>query len=346
MAEIDSANVMGLIYASKKYLIPELTKMCFVFLDKELSSDNACLILRQAILFDEMGLVDKCLKFIDNNAEEVFASEDFLNLDQRTLNLLLARDTLCIKESRVFQAVNRWSEEECRKREYEVTIENKRAVMGEALYLIRMSAMIPEEFVEGPIESGVLNDKEALAVVTNFHRKESLKTPFANNVRQLKVYKRFRTTDDTPEEANRYNTICLSSDKKVWLHGLSVYGYEDEGYKMSITISLKTVVGDEIGEKIMTEKFVYQSHGKPEPYRCIFKQPVLLPRSSRYHASVTYEEEELCYWHGVTYVPPCYWGYGFLETMQGDVTFSFTKLPDYDDDPIEYGKIQEIIFRS
>ena len=58
-ADIDGSNVMGLIYVSKKYLIPELTNLCFKFLEGGLSCENVCIILMQSIMFDEMGLVGR-----------------------------------------------------------------------------------------------------------------------------------------------------------------------------------------------------------------------------------------------------------------------------------------------
>lgn len=66
-----------------------------------------------------------------------------------TLVAVLERDTLGIREVRLFNAVVRWSEAECQRRQLQVTPENKRKVLGKALGLIRFPLMTIEEFAAG-----------------------------------------------------------------------------------------------------------------------------------------------------------------------------------------------------
>lgn len=62
---------------------------------------------------------------------------------------VLERDTLGIREVRLFNAVVRWSEAECQRQQLQVTPENKRKVLGKALALIRFPLMTIEEFAAG-----------------------------------------------------------------------------------------------------------------------------------------------------------------------------------------------------
>lgn len=62
---------------------------------------------------------------------------------------VLERDTLGIREVRLFSAVVRWSEAECQRQQLPVTPENKREVLGKALALIRFPLMTIEEFAAG-----------------------------------------------------------------------------------------------------------------------------------------------------------------------------------------------------
>lgn len=62
---------------------------------------------------------------------------------------VLERDTLGVREVRLFNAVVRWSEAECQRQQLQVTPENKRKVLGEALALIRFPLMTIEEFAAG-----------------------------------------------------------------------------------------------------------------------------------------------------------------------------------------------------
>lgn len=66
-----------------------------------------------------------------------------------TLVAVLERDTLGIREVRLFNAVVRWSEAECQRQQLQATPENKRKVLGKALGLIRFPLMTIEEFAAG-----------------------------------------------------------------------------------------------------------------------------------------------------------------------------------------------------
>jgi len=72
---------------------------------------------------------------------------NFFSLD--TLCAVLERDTLSIRESRLFGAVVRWAEAECQRQQLPVTFGNKQKVLGRALSLIRFPLMTIEEFAAG-----------------------------------------------------------------------------------------------------------------------------------------------------------------------------------------------------
>lgn len=62
---------------------------------------------------------------------------------------MLERDTLSIRENRLFGAVVRWAEAECYRQQLPLTAENKQKVLGKALPLIRFPLMTVEEFAAG-----------------------------------------------------------------------------------------------------------------------------------------------------------------------------------------------------
>lgn len=62
---------------------------------------------------------------------------------------MLQRDTLSIRENRLFGAVVRWAEAECYRQQLPQTSENKQKVLGKALPLIRFPLMTVEEFAAG-----------------------------------------------------------------------------------------------------------------------------------------------------------------------------------------------------
>lgn len=79
----------------------------------------------------------------------VFFYYYFLCVCVDTLCAVLERDTLSIRENRLFGAVVRWAEAECYRQQLPPTSENKQKVLGKALPLIRFPLMTVEEFAAG-----------------------------------------------------------------------------------------------------------------------------------------------------------------------------------------------------
>jgi len=272
------------------------------FLDDELSADNACLILKQSIHFDEMDLVEKCLMFIDECAEEVFGSEDFFSLDQRTLNLLLARDTLKIEEKDVFSAVNQWSEDQCRKGEMSIDPANKRKVLGEALYLIRMSLMTPEEFTSGPIGSKLVNSEEAHDVYANFFREDKSETLFAEGKRAEVNTTCMRFLGSTLASNSGHGWRCGEGqpDDSLWVEcdnfirvkGIAVYGPKVKGEVFQLYYELSS-------NMFVSGTCRHTSHGNDTVYNCMFDSEALIEAGERFCITVTFDQDHLIHtYHG------------------------------------------------
>ncbi|KAJ7412268.1 BTB/POZ domain-containing protein 2 [Willisornis vidua] len=147
--QIGPETVMTTLYTAKKYAVPALEAHCVEFLKKNLRADNAFMLLTQARLFDEPQLASLCLENIDKNTSDAINAEGFTDIDLDTLVAVLERDTLGIREVRLFNAVVRWSEAECQRQQLQVVPENKRKVLGKALSLIRFPLMTIEEFAAG-----------------------------------------------------------------------------------------------------------------------------------------------------------------------------------------------------
>lgn len=62
----------------------------------------------QARLFDEFDLASLCMETIDLHTNEAILAEGFLDVDYDTLCSVLERDTLQIRENKLFLAVDRF----------------------------------------------------------------------------------------------------------------------------------------------------------------------------------------------------------------------------------------------
>ena len=152
--QIDPETVMTTLYTAKKYAVPALERACVDFLKRNLRSDNAFMLLTQARLFDEPQLAALCLETIDKNTSEALGAEGFTDIDLDTLCVVLERDTLGIRECKLFNAVCRWTESECIRQGLTVNSTNQRSVLGRALQLVRFPLMTVEEFAVGAAQSG------------------------------------------------------------------------------------------------------------------------------------------------------------------------------------------------
>ena len=98
---------MTTLYTAKKYAVPALEKHCVDFLKRNLGPDNAFMLLTQARLFDEPQLAALCLECLDKNTPEALTADGFTDIDIETLSAVLDRDSLRVKESKLFTAILR-----------------------------------------------------------------------------------------------------------------------------------------------------------------------------------------------------------------------------------------------
>ena len=61
----------------------------------------------------EKSIVQKCLKMIDEQAELILNSNDFLHLPKSVLEMIVKRETLDIAEIGVFNACMKWASNVC-----------------------------------------------------------------------------------------------------------------------------------------------------------------------------------------------------------------------------------------
>ncbi|KAL3078047.1 hypothetical protein niasHT_036930 [Heterodera trifolii] len=85
---------MAVLCAAKKYNIPGLVDPSLQIPISELR--NVFVAYAYAYLFDLEDFANCCLSYIDKNADILIKSEEFLQIDQRTLCEIFGRDELQI----------------------------------------------------------------------------------------------------------------------------------------------------------------------------------------------------------------------------------------------------------
>lgn len=158
---LPSAPVEETISTASTDLIPEETRNHNNnVINDRLSLEDKCLT-GSSISYWSEALLHNCLQLIDENADQVLSQETIEDLDFESLKEIIARDTLKVKsEYVVFLAIDRWANRECKRRKLGLSPENRRDVLGDLIYEVRFPFMSPDEFILGPIQSSLLNQRE------------------------------------------------------------------------------------------------------------------------------------------------------------------------------------------
>ncbi|PVD19787.1 hypothetical protein C0Q70_20278 [Pomacea canaliculata] len=318
--QIGPETVMTTLYAAKKYDVPALERACVEFLKRNLSSDNAFMLLTQARLFDEQQLAALCLETIDKNTTEALAADGFTEIDCSTLCAVLERDTLGIRECKLFAAVCRWAEAECQRRGLPPTPENQKLVLNGALRLIRFPLMTVEEFAMGPAQSRLLEDREALDLFLYFTVNPKppinfLDVPRCCMTGKEQVVSRFCQIESRWGYSGTSDRIRFMVNRRIFVVGFGLYGsiHGPTDYTVNIQIlhmdSGKVMGGNDTS---------FQCDGSTSTFRVMFKEPVEILPNTNYIACATLKG------------PDSYYGSKGLRKVthesvtSGKVTFQFT----------------------
>ncbi|XP_062868609.1 BTB/POZ domain-containing protein 2a [Trichomycterus rosablanca] len=287
--QIGPETVMTTLYTAKKYAVPALEAHCVEFLKKNLRADNAFMLLTQARLFDEPQLASLCLENIDKNTADALAAEGFTDIDLDTLVAVLERDTLGVREIRLFGAAVRWAEAETQRQQLQPTPENKRRVLGKALGLIRFPLMTIEEFAAGPAQSGILTDREVVSLFLHFTVNPKPHVEFIDRPRCCLRGKecsitRFGQVESRWGYSGTSDRIRFSVNRRIFVVGFGLYGsiHGPTDYQVNIQIihtDSNTVLGqNDTG---------FSCDGTANTFRVMFKEPVEILPSVNYTACAT-----------------------------------------------------------
>uniref|UniRef100_A0A1B6F9I4 BTB domain-containing protein n=2 Tax=Proconiini TaxID=565685 RepID=A0A1B6F9I4_9HEMI len=339
--QIGPETVMTTLYTAKKYAVPALERHCVDFLKSNLGADNAFMLLTQARLFDEPHLAALCLDTIDKNTAEALAADGFTDIDLETLGAVLERDTLRIREAKLFQAVVRWAVAECGRQQLSATSHNQRAVLGSCLELVRFPLMSVEEFACCPAQSGILTDREVVSLFLYFtiNPKPSISfkdTPRCSMTGKEQSVNRFQQIESRWGYSGTSDRIRFIADRRIFVVGFGLYGsiHGPSDYDVTLQV-IHTASGNVCGLNSTS----FSCDGTSYTFRVMFKEPVEIVPNTSYTACATLKGPDSHY--GTRgqrkVVVDCPSG--------GKVTFQFSYAAGNNNGTsVEDGQIPEILF--
>ncbi|CAG9853639.1 unnamed protein product [Phyllotreta striolata] len=335
-AQLEADTVLATLYVAKKYIVPHLARACVTYLETSLTAKNACLLLSQSRLFEEFELMQRCWEVIDAQAEMAVKSEGFTDIDMATLESILARETLNCKEMVLLEAALNWATAECLRRELEVTPQNKREILGNALYLIRIPTMSLEEFANGAAQIGILTQQEIIDIFFHFtaNNKPCLQYPIKpRSGLKSHVCHRFQSSAYRGNQwryRGRCDSIQFSVDHRIFVVGFGLYGSSNGGADYTVKIELKR-----LGRVLAENNTKFFSDGSSKTFHVYFDNPIQIEPDAFYTASVILDGDKLSYFGQE----------GLSETTVGQVTFQFQCSSESTNGTgVQGGQIPELIF--
>lgn len=219
------SGALQLLHAANRFAMFELQNQCLHFLLKNIQEQNVLEIIQNLRLFRESSnlhendvnwrneLIMNCFRLIDARADYILRTEAFENLEQEIVNNILNRDTLGISSELVaFEAVTKWACQECKRQRLELRPENKRTVLSKTLFHVRFFLMTTEEFMQGPAQSGILNEEEKITILSRIRGDLSKPLPETLNNPKLDVkrLRKIQRIDSTLKKPKKYDSSPMS----------------------------------------------------------------------------------------------------------------------------------------
>ncbi len=294
--DLSADNVVSVMYLAKKYIVPSLTEKCVEIMEDSLDVENVLRILEQAIHFDEGELEKICLHIVESRTTEVTATEAFNNISHKTLASILKRDQLNIPEVELFQAVLKWCDEQCSKKQLEVSGENRRAVLQDSVYDIAFLSMSQRDFTKHVHSSGLLTPEEMVSIygMLNGMELRCVKWKQRRQVSFVRIARFLLSNVQNPGSENGWNytkgkpdCLSFSVNRKALFHGVRLFG-DGKGSQYKVVLKLD-------GSELVSGSFTSQSDKDISGFDVMLSSPVIVKKGSTVKISATISGPASCW---------------------------------------------------
>jgi len=151
------------VAAAERYALDKLNMLCADFLSSDITLENALDIFAMA---SALGSDNEAIReFLNDNTDDIFEHDTFLNLSRDNLRKIIGDDGLGIEEIALFDAVIRWAENQAK-----ITKNDKsdavKDIIGDMINLIRFPLMSIQEVVGPVAKHGLIDQTTMLSLLS------------------------------------------------------------------------------------------------------------------------------------------------------------------------------------
>ncbi|XP_077491372.1 BTB/POZ domain-containing protein 2-like [Amblyomma americanum] len=173
-------NVLEASYtrtAAIKYKLLDLSAKCSRYMAANVRPDDVCPLLDNFLTTGEQGADMAARWLLRTQGLAVLNSSNFRTCRECTVKYALDH-VVGVREASVIAAVYEWAQQQClSQNQDEGRVVSVRDVMRPLFSKLRFLALTAKQFVQGPRMWGILDEKEALALLRNIIENDSVVMP-------------------------------------------------------------------------------------------------------------------------------------------------------------------------
>lgn len=269
-------NVNQLINLSKIYKLNRLETKCESFLEKSFSEVPN--FWKVCGTFNSQNISDwqeNCFSLIKRDTLRYLENDLFTKICKNVLKKIMELNEIDCREYQLFEHVMRWAEVDLKNKKLCVTGANKRAALGDLIYLIHFPAMSSDEFGRCTTEIGLLTSKEIEEILRYISTKQNTGLKFSTQNRSSLIKELTGQKECVIGLNHRYtlesfrkSTLIFSVNKTIYLTGI-------QSFSSKATKTHSLIISDEKNLKILELK-------DQRRYPVIFVNPILLNPNKSY----------------------------------------------------------------
>jgi len=161
--KILAKQVVAAVTCSQKYQVSSFQNAIQRYMNRGLSSENACELLMCATNEDR----NFAMRFFEENCEDIIQYDPYFTLlKESQIMFIVQSNRLCVSEVELFKGVVRWGKEECKRQKIEASTKNLKALLEKILFHIRFPLMTTEELAMDVFPTDLVSSDDLIAVFT------------------------------------------------------------------------------------------------------------------------------------------------------------------------------------